>query len=952
MKRTSILAAMTLAPILGCKSSPEATPTAASKPSVTETKPPVAATAGQPAPAPAAAKPPAVVASVEGMTEYRLDNGLRVLLFPDESQAKATVNIVYFVGSRHEGYGETGMAHLLEHMNFKGTPRHKEIWTELRDRGMAFNASTWYDRTNYYEIFSASDENLDFALDLEADRMVNSSISPEDLAKEFSVVRNEFENDENDSDRVLTERILATAYLWHNYGKSTIGSRVDIERVPAGALKKFYQRFYQPDNALLIVSGKIEKDKTLAMVAKHFGPIPRPTRTIDPTYTVEPVQDGERSVTLRRVGDAQYVGVAYHTVAGADERYVSLEALSYLMTDEPTGRLYKALVKTGMASHVSAFQIPLAEPGFIVFEAEVPIGKPIEPVREKLVDTIEGLGKNPATADEVKRFQARQRKAFELAFASPDGIALGLTAWAPVGDWRLFFLHRDRVEKLDAKVVSETATTFFKQANRTVGTFLPMKNPDRAPLPDKPDVQALLKEYKGREAVAAGEAFEATIDNIEKRTTRTAFGNGMKLALLPKSTRGQVVRAHLALHYGTEKDLVNHEEAASFIAPMLLRGSKKWSFEQVKGELDRLKATVQISGDDGNLLVQLQTTRPNLGEVIDLVTEILREPAFPADQFDVLKKRQLSEIQQQMSDPQALAQNALQRALQPYPKNDIRYVPTLQEGYDRVKAATLDDTRRLYRTLMGASFAQATFIGDFEPSELKASLEKGLGAWKSPGPYVRIAIPFQAVAGVEQKIDTPDKEGALLAIGANIEIRDDDPRYPALFMAGYVFGSSENSRLLNRLRQKEGWSYGAGGGVYADAIDKRGGLQGFALVAPQNAGKAMAAALEEIDKLVKGGVTAEELGSAKEAYARSFAARLTNDGTVLGLLNRALFLGRTLEFQKQVNEKISKLTPGDIAEALKMPAFQPGSLVRIVAADAKKAAAGEDKGGGQPVGSK
>jgi len=200
-----------------------------------------------------AASAPKKIATVEGITEYQFDNGLRLLLFPDNSQSKFTVNLTVLVGSRHEGYGESGMAHLLEHMVFK----------VLQDHGARFNGSTSVDRVNYYETLAASDENLEFALDLEADRLMNSFIRKSDLDSEMTVVRNEFERGENSPDRVLGQRIESAAYDWHNYGKSTIGNRSDIERVPIENLQAFYKKYYQPDNVVVIVAGKFSETKAL-----------------------------------------------------------------------------------------------------------------------------------------------------------------------------------------------------------------------------------------------------------------------------------------------------------------------------------------------------------------------------------------------------------------------------------------------------------------------------------------------------------------------------------------------------------------------------------------------------------------------------------------------------------------------------------------------------------------
>src|SRR5688572_27833240 len=230
------------------------------------------------------------VTTVEGITEYRLDNGLQVLLFRDPSKATITVNMTYLVGSEDESYGETGMAHLLEHMLFKGSTKYPDILAAIRSRGAQFNGTTSWDRTNYFETFDASDANLEWALDLEADRMVNAFVAQKDLDTEMTVVRNEFESGENNPLRVLFERVQSTAYVWHGYGKSPIGSRSDIENVPIERLQAFYKRHYQPDNAVLVVAGRFEERPVLELIKSKFGAIPRPQRELLDNYTIEPTQ--------------------------------------------------------------------------------------------------------------------------------------------------------------------------------------------------------------------------------------------------------------------------------------------------------------------------------------------------------------------------------------------------------------------------------------------------------------------------------------------------------------------------------------------------------------------------------------------------------------------------------------------------------------------------------------
>ncbi len=326
----------------------------------------------------------AKVTSVEGITEYRLDNGLKVLLFPDASKPTVTVNVTYLVGSRYEGYGETGMAHLLEHMLFKGTAKRDGIMGELSNHGAQFNGTTSYDRTNYFETMTATDENLHWALEMEADRMVNSRVSRKDLDSEMTVVRNEFERGENSAERVLEERVIATAYLWHSYGRSTIGARSDIEKVPIERLQAFYRNYYQPDNAVLVVAGKLDEAKTLAWIKETFGAIAKPTRVLTPTYTEEPVQDGERDVTLQRVGDNQLLMMAYHVPAGADPDSAAMDVLTAILEEPPAGRLYKALVESKKAISVRGENNQLHDAGYLLFSAEVRKGGSLDDVRQTM----------------------------------------------------------------------------------------------------------------------------------------------------------------------------------------------------------------------------------------------------------------------------------------------------------------------------------------------------------------------------------------------------------------------------------------------------------------------------------------------------------------------------------------------------------------------------------------
>lgn len=889
---------------------------------------------------------PTKLTTVEGMTEWRLANGLRVILFPDASKTTATVNVTYMVGSRHEGYGETGMAHLLEHMMFKGTPGHPQIWNEFQQRGAEFNGTTDYDRTNYYESFTASDDNLAWALELEADRMVHSKIAAEDLAHEFSVVRNEFEKDENDSASILYERMLSTAYLWHNYGKSPIGSRSDIERVPIENLRAFYEKFYQPDNAVLVVAGKVDPDKALALVSQHFAAIPKPTRALPASYTVEPVQDGEREVTLRRVGETQVIGVAYHTVAGPDDAYAATEAIGHILTNEPSGRLYQALVATGLATQVWVRMQPMAEPGTIAFFAEVAGDKPMAPVREALVATVEGLG-DPAhapTDEEVARFKASSAKEFDLMMNDNQRAAIELTDWQSQGDWRLMFVHRDRVQALETARVTAAAAAYLRAENRTLGLFLPTKEPARAPEPGRPDVSKLVEGYAGKAAVATAETFESTVANIESHTTRKKVG-GVSLALLPKPTRGGAVKARLTLHFGSEADLVGRGEAEEMLPDLLMRGTAQHTYQQLKDELDRLKARVSFQNEGfvprpGVIQARIETVKENLGPVLALLGEMLVSSTFPEDQFKAAKAETLAQLEEGKTDPQAQALTAAIRKLLPFPKESVHYVPTIPEEIERLQALTRDDVAAFHRELLGASDAELAVVGDFDPAVVEGFVDKTLTPWKSPRPFARVAMPSLPNATGEEIVDTPDKEGGFILAVQALELRDDDPDYPALKLFDFILGGGASSRLIERLRQKEGWSYGAFSQLAAGSIDPFGIFFAGALVNPANSKKAMAALLEETQGLIAKAVADDELTKAKAAWKNQWEAMLTDDDWICDKLVSGLFIQRTLAWEQTFNDAVLALTAPTLRDVLAKGRVDPKRFGTVIAADQKKAGAG------------
>lgn len=877
---------------------------------------------------------PEFVRAVEGIAELKLANGMRVLLFPDVSKPTVTVNLTLFVGSRHEGYGEAGMAHLLEHMVFKGTPTRPAIPAELTKRGAQFNGTTWLDRTNYYETLAASDENLEFAISMEADRMINSLIKAEDLASEMTVVRNEFERGENNPQRVLMQRIFSTAYEWHNYGKSTIGNRADIERVPVENLRRFYKRFYQPDNAMLIVAGKFDPKKAMQLIQQHFGSIPKPDRELDKTYTEEPAQDGDRMITVRRVGEVAVAALAYHIPAGGHPDYAAIDLMTTIMGSEPSGRLYDSLVKRRLAAGVFGFSFALHDPGIILLGAQAAPGTDGATMLQNLIETVEGSVEKTFTAEEVDRARQEMLRQREIQVADSQGLAIQLSDWAAQGDWRLFFIYRDQLEKVTAEDVNRVAGVYLVRSNRTAGLFEPTKEAERASVPPTPNLAEMIGDYAGRSDVAQGEEFDASPEGIESRLERAQLSSGIKVTLLPRKTRGSSVTLKLNLRYGNLKELKGLAVAAKMLPTLLDRGTENLTRQQISDELNNYRAEMNVTGDAGNLSVTVQTNRENLVPVLRIVQEILRRPKLPADELELIREEMLSNAAERINDPVAIASNTVTRRIAPYDVDDPRYIAELKEDMERTKAVTIEQIQDVYQRLVGSSVGELTIIGDFDKDLVVPAVDEFTNGWTSKAAFERIPrVSVNNLTGDFVKINTPDKANAAYFAAMTLPMKDSDPDYPSLALGNFVLGAGGlSSRLADRVRQKDGLSYTVQSNLQASAVDERTAFYIFAISNPANSEKLHAAIQEELKRLVSDGITQEELDQAKEGYLQSLQVSRTDENSLIPQLEAYAFIGRDMKYVADFETKIRHLTVEDVNAALKKH-LKPERLFIVSAGD-------------------
>lgn len=860
---------------------------------------------------------PSPHAVVEGISEYRLPNGLRVLLFPDPSTATVTVNITYLVGSRHEAMGQSGLAHLLEHLQFKGTPRYPQVAQTIRDWGGNFNGTTSVDRTNYYATLPAGLDSLQRILALEADRMRHSRLAPEDLATERDVVLNELDQGENQPFRLLYQRTMATAFSWHGYGRATIGNRSDVANLSLEAIRQFYDCYYQPDNAVLVVTGAIEPEAAWAAIEATFGQIPRPTRTLPSLPTVEPPQDGLRQVTVHRVGEVPLMIVVYHIPSAADPQWPVLELAARVLAARPSGRLYRQFVETRRTASVSASATNRHDPGHFFMAAAIEPQQDVETLPRDMVRAVEALAAGGPTEEELERAKQQLLQEWEDDFLDSESVAVELSEWIATGDWRLLFLERDGWLAATAADVQAVAERYLIEANATIGRFVPVKEREPVVIPPRPDLVERVGSYVGSETWSSGEDFAPTWENLAQRTLiERPSGERWQMALLPKRTRGQQVMLSCRLQFGSPDRLSGRETAADLLERMLGRGAGDLDYPQVRDRLTACRAALRAESRGGRLELVVQTRRPFLRATCELLSLILRRPRFLPAEFAVVQQQTLMGIQSRMSDPQAVAAREYQRRVWPYPPGDVRWVPTWAEELALVQAATCDDVADYYATMVQPQSVQWGAVGDFDPQELREQCLEIMADWPVAGRFERITREVQPIERQEVVLAVEDKPNAAFFAGGALPVLADDPVAPALVIANEILGGSGlSSRLGQRIRQQEGMSYTVASSLRLASFSPASPFTIYAIAAPENRGKLWSAVAEVMQQWLQAGPTEDEVQRTKLAFLQAAQRRRTDDFRVLNTLLELLDRGRAFEDYAVEEQSIGGLEAEDIAAA-------------------------------------
>ncbi|MBS7806960.1 M16 family metallopeptidase [Variovorax sp. PCZ-1] len=916
--------------------------------------------------------------------EYKLPNGLQVLLLRDTQRPAMSVNITYRVGSRHEGLGEYGSAHLLEHMLFKpsgpGTPpKYNDAKTRMDLLGMRSNGTTHFDRTNYFAHFVTDDgklpERLDFMIGWLAAMMTQARFTPEDLKSEMTVVRNEFERGDNDSGRILGDRMRSAAYTTHGYGHPVIGTRADIENVPHERLMAFYKLHYRPDNATLIVAGDFNPDEVKSRIAREFGSIAKPTAPLPTTYSVEPPQEGEKQVILRRTGGLASSVVAYHGPAGPTREGLAAWLLATTIGQEG-GPLAKALTLQQLAVTEWAYYGGNREPSQIWAGIGLPERKATDTDAQyeaKAQASSAALAKvmetYRPTAQELETARGSLLAGQRAMFRNSEAMAMSLSEAVARGDWRLLWSQREMLAQITLDEVHKIAATYLLPSNRTSGLFLPLASGStqaRAPLTRSPDTASIDRMITGALNYVASRADsapaialkdtqnkdlpsipvkkdapsftitpEAMVQHTKQSRLTVAGQPGLKVAVMTRVAKDDRVQGTLRLRWGTLESVRGTSVLASMLGAMIPDGmaasgdQPAMDAQQIQAYLQKLDSSIRFSSSAGFLSANLEFPVQNTAAVLSFLNELLRRPAFANDVFERNQRAMIAAYQPIKSNPNNVAGNLLERNHRAhYKAGDPREVRLIEDTERQTREATAAQLKAYWQRFAGAQFGEFVLAGPLELAPVQAMLQNLWGDWASKEPHVRWASEHAAPVGEAfSKLQVPEKANATYTARIAFPLDQRHPDFPAL-LAGIEMMSRLG--LWQRVREQEGISYGVGSSLDAPWDGNAASININASFAPQNLDRLRTAIREVLVQTREKGYSFLEVGFAKSAILARRKDRLTQPANAIDTIAFNLREDRALDANKEFDAKYEKLDAASVNAALKK--YLDVSLLREVVA--------------------
>lgn len=882
-----------------------------------------------------------------GVEEYKLGNGLKLLLKQDLNAPLISFQVWYRVGSRDEVGNETGMAHYLEHMMFKGTKEFKkgEIAQAIQLKGGVFNAFTSYDYTGYYENFSP--ENLELAIKIESDRMRNSRLDQTEIDLERSVIVSELEGGENYPSTILGKQIRATAFQKHPYHNPIIGWRSDLESIKEPNMRAFYNKYYVPNNAFIMLAGNFDTELALDLLERYFGAYKR-AEDIVHEVPIEPEQKELRKSYIYYEGQLALLGMAFHIPELVHPDLPALNIIDEILFNGASSRLTKKLVDTGLAVDVNGYAESNKDPALYRIIVNLNPDADLEKIENIVNAELEDI-KNNVTKEEMELAKARIESS---AIYQRDGVydeALQIAYFEAIaGDWENYYHWYDALKKVSVTDVKKVAQKYFVPRNKTVIYKLPKDPGTSLVTASTPSaVKKLVKSpssshkrtgSKEREKASYGSNTVEPLDSskLERllKITAPRYSKGkidteFKFALKPVSVKKYpnlkialkedhnipLVYIKASIFAGSAKD-ESKPCLAYLTANMLERGSKYRDKFKIAEILDTYGADIDFEPGKETCAVEISSLKKNLAKVLLIFKEIISEPLFSKTELEKLKKELIDTIKQQDEFPSSVARNELYRLI--YPKGHIFYAHTSEEKIASIQSISIKDIKDFYAKNYGLDQMNISVVGDITEPELISLIEANFAPWcKKDKAVIPAAISPKLQTPKTKHIKKAHKKQSEIYMGHAGFITRKDPDFYPLFVANYALGGSPlSSRLGAKVRDEHGLVYNISSTFQAGLVP--GPFYITLGSNPANVDKSIELTKEVVREFLRHGISETELKATKSFLTGSFAVRnLSSNEDVTDVASQMLLYGLPLNYPQNYAEIINNVTLEQVNEVVR-----------------------------------
>jgi len=860
---------------------------------------------------------PVLEAQAGGFSSYRLPNGFKIILAPYPSAANARIELLVKTGSKLEGYGETGMAHLLEHMLFKSAGPRRDLKSDLTAMGATWNGTTTADRTNFFEVVAAEPDKVDAAIRLEADRFIRASFTKEHLASEMSVVRNELERNDSDAGSLVMRALQRQSYFWHGYGRPTIGARSDIEDAPFSALQAFHNKHYRPDNAALIVSGNFDSQRVLALAGKLFAEARNPATPKMGSWTREETRATTNRSELTLPAGKTIAASAWKLPAFTERQTYALDLASSAICDNDWGSLRKDLVlERKLAVSVNCGTQIEADYGLLIASASAGKEANAETLSAALRQHIENAAAKGISQEQLERARQSELNAFERLASSHEQLAQQLSQAEVAGDWRLFFWMRDVTRSITLDEANAALKKWTVAVNRS---DVLLRHADGVSAPEMPRATTagtLVAGQSWPEFAKNGDPIPASAAELAKATINIPLaGEDARGALISRHTQGNLAWLELANDYGNEAALSGRRAACAMGNSLLAYGGAGLSRDQLDARLEALQAHWSL-GLGG---IVIEAPRQNIDAALDILLAAWAAPSLPADEFERIRAASIAGLEASLKDPAKVAATTAGQRFDNYPEQHPLKPLSLTQQLAESQAVTLADAKACVADLQGIAHVRLAMVGDFTEADVQAVWARIKLLPKTKTPYQRIrelAAPL-SVDTTPITVAMPEKPNAAVAGSTLLRLVDDAPDFPALRIAVKILGGDAESRVWKRLREREGLAYGTGVSLSGNSFEPRSRIVIQASAASDKAEAALSSLQDELARALKEGFSEAEVERAKSAWLQERKTALRAENSFASYLAQGLYNGRDYAWLAKYDAAISHLSAREVNAALR-----------------------------------